>query len=231
MKAILEYVETLVPGVKTFWFRPEKRVHYVAGQFTEMYLPHNADERGQKRWFTLSSSPTEELLGITTKFVENGSSFKREMLRLIPGNKLDLAEPMGDFILPKDVSVPLLFIAGGMGITPFRSILKELSDKKEKRDVVMLYGAQKEEDLVFIDLITSVSREHEFIVSSPSSTWTGLSGHITLERIQSTADLSKVMIYFSGPEPMVEGFYKQLRDYGIPPHRLVMDYFPGYQSV
>lgn len=231
MNVTFEFIENHTPEIKTFWFRPEKTHHYVAGQFTEMYLPHKADKRGQKRWFTLSSSPTEELMGITTKFVENGSSFKREMLRLPPGHKLDLAEPMGDFILPKDVTVPLLFIAGGMGITPFRSILKELSDKKEKRNVVMLYGAQNEQDFVFTDLITSVSSKHNFIVSSPSNTWTGLSGHITLERIKSAADLSKVMIYFSGPEPMVEGFYKQLRDYGIPPHRLVMDYFPGYQSV
>src|SRR6185369_15796787 len=103
----------------SFWFRPERPVDYIAGQFTEIYLPHSgADSRGERRWFTLSSSPTDALVSITTQFIPTeGSTFKKELFGLRPGAALKLADPMGDFVLPKDPSIPLLFIAGGLGIT------------------------------------------------------------------------------------------------------------------
>src|SRR3989344_7668 len=130
-------------NVTTFWFKPERPLAYTAGQFIEMYLPHdNPDERGIKHWFTLSSSPTEELVSITTKLAgAKSSSFKKTLFALRPGVEIKIVEPMGDFVLPKDIGIPLIFVAGGMGITPFRSIIKWLSDRNEKRDITLLYAA------------------------------------------------------------------------------------------
>jgi len=91
---------------RTFYFRPEQPLSYTAGQFTELTIPHKRpDERGLKRWFTLSSSPTSELLSITTKFNnDKSSSFKKALFGLKPGAELTMAEPMGDFVLPKLLS-------------------------------------------------------------------------------------------------------------------------------
>src|SRR5690349_12906121 len=123
MNVIFDHAEDTADHIKTFWFKPEKPVKYTAGQFTEIYLPHdNADNRGQRRWFTVSSSPTDPMVSITTKFAtEHGSTFKQTLAALKPGTPLKLADPMGDFVLPKDPSIPLIFVAGGIGVTPMHS--------------------------------------------------------------------------------------------------------------
>lgn len=230
IKVILEQITDEAPGIKTFYFRPNRTLHYVAGQFTELTLEHDADDRGQKRWFTLSSSPTDDLLSITTKFASKGSSFKQELLRLQTGQELELAEPMGDFVLPKHMDLPLVFIAGGIGITPFHSMVKYLIDTNQERPITLLYAAVHEEELVFTDLFKKYCKATHFIVSEPSKTWSGESGRLTMSHIQDVADIYNSMIYFSGPEPMVESFYKQLTELGVKQHRLVTDYFPGYKA-
>jgi glycine betaine catabolism B len=150
MRARLEHIEDIGGHAKTFWFKPERRVRYVAGQFTELHLPHDADDRGIRRWFTLSSSPTENLVGITTRFArQQGSSFKRQLAGLRAGMTLDLADPMGDFVLPKDQSIPLVFAVAGLGITPVRSMVKWLVDTQEKRDIRLIYADSQPNDLLF----------------------------------------------------------------------------------
>src|SRR5882724_8480449 len=128
MKVALDHVEDIAEHIKTFWFTPEQPTRYVAGQYTELYLPHdNPDNRGEKHWFTLSSSPTNSLVSITSKFSpNNGSTFKRTLLQLPLGTQVTMAAPMGDFVLPKDKSIPLVFVAGGIGVTPMHSIVSWL---------------------------------------------------------------------------------------------------------
>src|SRR5687767_16013481 len=110
MNVTFDHIEDIAANIKTFWFKPERPVRYTAGQFTEIYLPHpNADERGQKHWFTVSSSPTDPMVSITTKFaLDRSSTFKQTLRALEPGTKLHLADPMGDFVLPKDKNIPLV---------------------------------------------------------------------------------------------------------------------------
>lgn len=230
IKVTLEHIVDETPSIKTFFFRPDRKVHYVAGQFTELTLKHDADDRGQKRWFTLSSSPTDDLLSITTKFTTQSSSFKRKLLELETGQELELSEPMGDFVLPKHKNLPLVFIAGGIGITPFHSMVKYLVDTNQERPITLLYAAGHEEELVFIDLFKKYCKATHLIVSEPSKTWTGASGRLTMAHIQDVADIYNSMIYLSGPEQMVESFYKQLKELGIKQHRLATDYFPGYKA-
>src|SRR5882724_4223783 len=101
MKVTFDHSQDEAANIRTFFFRPEKPMHYTAGQYTQLHLPHvRPDDRGQKRWFTLSSSPTEELLTITTKFAgDKSSSFKKALSKLQPGTELTMAEAMGDFVL------------------------------------------------------------------------------------------------------------------------------------
>lgn len=235
MKATLVRINTITPHMKTFWFKPERSVHYVAGQYTQLYLPHdNTDDRGDKRWFTLSSAPTEALVSITTKFAEGRpSSFKQILQALTPGTEIHLAEPMGDFVLPKDTAIPILFAAGGAGITPVRSMIKYLADTAETRTVQLLHAASREEELAFRTLFDDYKPLwYQPIIKQPLTDWPGASGSLTSERImhaiRSSAD---GLIYLSGPEPLVEKLDKELKRAGIAPERLVTDFFHGYLDV
>lgn len=234
MKAALDHVEEVAANIRTFWFRPERPARYVAGQFTELRLPHdNEDSRGNKRWFTLSSSPTEELLSITTKYAgDNSSSFKKALFDLKPGNEVTLADPMGDFVLPKDASVPLVFVAGGIGVTPMRSMVKYVLDSGEKRDIQLIYAANSLEEVAFRDLFEQYGLKPSYVINNPPPNWNGQSGKLSPERILSIAgDLNGKLSYFAGPEPMVESFLKGLKNLGVNKHRLVADYFPNYTQI
>jgi ferredoxin-NADP reductase len=233
MKATLDHIEDTAANIKTFWFKPASPVRYEAGQFTELYLPHeNPDDRGIKRWFTISSSPTDPLISITTKFAtDRSSTFNQTLLQLKPGTELMFADPMGDFVLPKDKTLPLLFVAGGIGVTPIHSMIKYLSDTREQRDIQLLYAAHHDNELAFKELFENYKlRDLSYVIHRPSPAWKGEVGSLTPERIlQAIHGSPDMIIYLSGPEPMVELFDKELKAAGINKHRLVTDFFPGYQ--
>lgn len=234
MKVTLVKTEQVNYNVRTFWFEPEQSVQYTPGQFIELFLPHeDADDRGIKRWFTLSSSPTDKLLSISTKFEgDKASSFKKHLFDLKPGAELKMVEPMGDFVLPKDASIPLVFVAGGMGLTPFHSIVKWLSDTGEKRDIKILLAFNQPKDILFEDLFRSYVSDFEVIVSNPNENWKGEVGRISADKILTFIGESaeKYRIYISGPEPMVESLEKDMHAKGINKSQLVLDFFPGYTA-
>lgn len=223
MYVTLESVEDVAGHIKTLWFRPEQPVRYTAGQFTELYLPHDpADDRGIRRWFTLSSSPTEELLAITTRLQPSkSSSFKQQLANLQPGTRLHLAEPMGDFVLPKDPTIPIFFIAAGLGITPIRSMVKWLHDTGEKRNI-KLWFATKPDELAFQELFKKANLDFTPITENSRN-------RLAPETIKREAGENSY-IYISGPEELVEVLYKELKRLGVDPSRLIADYFPGYSE-
>lgn len=229
----LDQIEVLSPNIKTFWFEREPQFDYTAGQFIEMTLPHdNPDERGIRHWFTLSSSPTEKHLSITTKFAERSSSFKQTLGALRPGQTVELSEPMGDFVLPKDSTIPLVFVAAGIGVTPFRSMTKWLIDSHEKHQIQVLMAATSIDDVVFEDLFKEYGIEPTLIISQPPEEWMGEVGHLSAERITSLiGGVNDNRIYVSGPEQMVEVFEKDFKAMGLNETQWVGDFFPGYPEV
>ena len=233
MNVTFDHSEDIAHNIKTFWFKPERKVRYTAGQFTEIYLPHdNPDDRGIKRWFTLSSSPTDELVSITTKFASHQSStFKQHLRELAPGTPLKLADPMGDFVLPKDPSIPLVFVAGGMGITPMHSMIKYLRDTGEKRPIHLIYAVTEEDELAWPQLFKDYGLQFTPVVKQPVGEYSGETGSLSVDRIlQLAPDDGTTLYYLSGPEPMVEAFFKEFPEKGVQKERLVTDYFPGYQQ-
>lgn len=230
MKVVLESIEDLSPVIKTFWFKKPAGFNYIAGQFIELNLPHKADSRGQKRWFTLSSAPSDDLLSITTKIILEASSFKKFLAKLNPGDEISMTDSMGDFVLPRKKDIPLVFVAGGIGITPFHSILKELSNKGEKRDITLIYAAKDKESLVFLDELSKSAKVLP-LLSAPPKDWTGLSGTLTAERIMQISEINdQTRIYLSGPEKMVETITDKLKE-SVKPEQVVTDYFPGYENL
>lgn len=235
MKAIFDHHEDEAANIRTFYFRPEEPVRYTAGQYTELKLPHpHPDKRGVRRWFTLSSPPDGELLTITTKYAgdDDSSSFKRALFRLKPGTEVHMAEPMGDFVLPKLIQTPLVFVAGGIGITPYHSMLAWLAGTREERPIKLLYGVSDEDEIVFEDTFHKAGVEPILVVSKPSPEWGGERGRINAELILGLEHPSDdTLVYISGPEPMVESLAKDLRNSGFDKRRIVTDAFPNYAAI
>lgn len=234
MKATFDHSEERADSITSFYFKPQEPIQYTAGQYTRLALDHpHADDRGIRRWFTLASSPTEELLMVTTKFTDKeGSSFKKALRKLEPGTEVDMASPMGDFVLPKLVQTPLIFVAGGIGITPFRSMFRYLADTGEKRDIKFLYGVRSEEEIIFQQEMEDAGVHATIVVSEPSPEWGGERGRITAEMILGLEKpTDSTLIYLSGPEPMIEALAEDLKKQGIKEDQLVTDFFPGYTEV
>jgi ferredoxin-NADP reductase len=222
MNATLARIATERPHIRTFYFQPEQPYHYVAGQFADLTIRHeNADDRGAWRQFTLSSSPTEPLLAVTVKFdTMAGSTFKKSLLSLQPGDKVNVAQAMGDFVLPLDTELPLVWIAGGIGITPFRSMAKWLADAREKRDIQLLHIAKPEDSRLFESEIQAagVSR-HEV------SDLDDALHHV----LQTVHDISERQYFIAGPESMVSSAQKALAGLGVQPYQVITDTFLGYK--
>ncbi len=236
MQAVLDHTETAADGITTFWLKPAGPLHYIAGQFTELRIPHaHPDERGEKRWFSLSSSPTESLLAITTKLApQRSSSFKKALFSLQKGAKVQLTDPMGDFVLPKDKTIPLVFVAAGIGVAPMRSMVKYLQDKGETRSIQLIYGVHNSREFAFLaDFSAYSGLEATYLAKRTRKEWRHEMGPLTAKRIfQVVSGSQGALIYLSGPEPLVEQLgYDLQKKYNVPASRIITDFFMGYTDV
>lgn len=234
MQVIFDHSQAETASITTFFFKPPQPMRYTAGQYIELSLPHeHPDERGVKRWFTLSSPPEQEFVTITTRFAaEHGSSFKQTLRSLTPGTPVHMSDPMGDFVLPKLVQTPLVFVAGGIGITPFHSMLEWLANTKESRPITMIHGVSTEDDIIFQPTFERAGVHATIVVANPSPAWGGERGRLSAELILGLAQITDdTLIYMSGPEPMVEALEKEFRAHDIPKPQLVGDFFPGYPAI
>jgi ferredoxin-NADP reductase len=218
MNVIFDHSEDEAENIRSFYFKPEAPLVYTAGQFSELNLIHpHPDSRGIKRWFTLSSSPKDNLLSITTKYAgdKKSSSFKKSLFKLEPGTPATMAEPMGDFVLPKLIQTPLLFIALGIGITPY-----------------LIYGVKSEEEVLFQTSMAKANQHATIVVESPSAAWGGERGKLDAQMILGIEKpASDSLIYVSGPELAVEDIQNELIHAGIKKTQLVLDFFPNYQAI
>jgi ferredoxin-NADP reductase len=234
MKIYFDHAENESEHIITFYFKPASPFAYTAGQYIELTLRHDhPDDRGEKRWFTLSSSPTDEFLTITTRITpEKGSSFKKALVNLSGGEELNISGPFGDFVLPKIVQTPLIFVAGGVGITPFHSIFTWLSQTKEDRPIKFIYGVRHEEDIIFQETLEKANQHATIVVSEPSPSWGGEQGNLKAELINGIGEPDEnSLIYVSGPEPMVIALKKDLVKQGIEESQVVTDEFPNYPEI
>src|SRR6185436_19480997 len=130
------------------------------GQYLEWTLPHaKPDARGTRRFFTIASSPTEPVVRLGVRLYDKPSSFKRALVELRPGDTMVAQSLSGEFVLPKDASKKLAFIAGGIGITPFRSHLQYLLDRKEVRDITIIYANKAPDHIAYAPLLAQAA-EH-----------------------------------------------------------------------
>lgn len=233
MTATLHHISEESPQIYTFFFEPQSKIDYIAGQFIELTVPHEApDDRGSKRWFTLSSSPTDDYLSITTRITADSSSFKRTLVTLPKGSEVHVSEPMGDFVLPQDVHTPLVFVAAGIGVTPFHSMFRWLHAVHQHRDIKFIYAVDNEDDIIFQDTFDEANIHATLVVAHPSDAWGGERGKLTADHILKLSEAhDKSLIYLAGPDTFVESLAKDLKELKVSPARVVVDYFQGYEKI
>lgn len=220
----------------SFIFEKQKNFNFIPGQYMEWTLPlKTADSRGNRRYFSLSSSPTEKEVAITVKFYNPSSTYKKELLSFQNKKRITASQVSGDFILPNNLNVPMVFIAGGVGITPFRSMIKYIIDKNLKSDIVLIYSNRAEDEILFQDIFKAAEKNGIKTVycltdeTNIPKNWQGIKGHINEEAIRKTvSDYKKRMYYISGPQLMVRNFEKMLIGMGISKNKIKTDFFPGY---
>ncbi len=227
----------LADSIAEFSFIPDQPLSYLPGQYMEFTLPHdNPDARGVRRYLTLSSSPTEEQIKIGVKFYDEGSSFKAALLDIDQNSSIVASELSGDFVMPEDPEQKLLFIAGGIGITPFRSMIKYLVDTNQARDVSLLYSVKNEAEIAyrkdFDEAKRKIGSQIYYMLSGRSAKPTmadTFKGKISLEVIEKLIpDFEERIIYISGTHRMVEELQHELHQMGIVHANIKTDFFPGY---
>lgn len=235
----LELVESrqLTPTSLELRFRPEHPVAFRPGQYMELTLPHTRqDQRGSRRIFSIASAPGATdtggaaQVGFALRMTHPASSFKRALAELKPGAAVRATSVGGDFLLPRDPDVPLLLVAGGIGITPFLSQLEHARAAGHERDAVLVYQVSSTDELAFTDRL---GEERVLLVAPeppaglpPSWRWVG-EGPITAELLRdAVADAASRTAYVSGAPALIESVRAALRRVGV--RRVVTDYFSGY---
>ncbi len=208
----------------SFLFEPPASLNWQAGQYLKYTLPHpNPDDRGQERYFSIASAPHEQTVIITTRFATQGSSFKRALRSLKPGDAITADALGGDFVLT-DLLHNHIFVAGGIGITPFRAMLLDLDHRDEPINVTLLYANRTDEFPYKAELERLREKHASFNIHY----------FVRPRRIDESVmrdfcdKLKNPFIYVSGPEPMVEAFDSMLAQMGIPESNIKNDFFPGY---
>jgi glycine betaine catabolism B len=231
MKAKLEKIVSDTPFVKTYWFSPEKKLRYSPGQFIEVKLPHQHDNRGDARWLTLSSSPTEKLHAFSITHSTKSSSFKRTALELDSGSEFLISDALGDFTLPMDTTIPIVFVAGGIGITPFRSMVKYLYDTKEQRKVSLISVARND-PLIFSEVFSKFSFEHHQHIQTNAKTPDRSKIQKMISKFIDQSVLSDDTFYYiAGPESFVIDIRNNMLTNKINELQLITDSFHGYDTL
>jgi ferredoxin-NADP reductase len=220
-----------------FTFTPDRPVKFRAGQFMEWTIdPRHADSRGNRRFFTLASSPTEPQVHIGVKITPNGSSFKKKLMDMQAGESIIASQVAGEFTLPESSAHKFAFIAGGIGITPFRSIVRHMLDTNHQSSAVLFYSNKTTAEIAYKDIFDQarekLGMKTVYTLTDASQVpadWRGRTGFIDAAMIEAEVpDYRDRTFYISGPHAMVTAFTHTLTRMGVPRTRIKTDFFPGF---
>ncbi len=226
----------IAPDIFDFIFEPVKKFAFAPGQYMEWTLGHQyPDSRGNRRYFTLASSPNESNLRLGVKFYDQSSSYKRSMLAMEKDSEIVAGQLAGDFVLPRGINQKCVFIAGGIGVTPFRSMIQHLLDINQLRDIVLFYVNRNENEIVYTDVFEKARQKLgiKTVYTLTNTTqlppnWKGKVGYVDKQMLrESIPDYKKCIFYVSGPNAMVTSAQEMLSDLGISRDHIKTDFFPG----
>ncbi len=238
-KQIIKLVkkDAIAEGTMLFTFDRPKNFIYKAGQSVDLTLinPPETDAEGNIRSFSLVSAPFENQLSFATRMRD--TAFKRFLHEMPLNTKLELAGPFGSFTLHKDSSKPAIFLVGGIGITPFYSMIKTASIGKLPHKIFLFYSNRRPEDTAFLSQLTDMQKDNPNykLIATMSEMekskmkWTGETGYINKEMINKYFRYTSEPIYYSaGPPEMVAAMRKILIDMGADEDNVRTEEFSGY---
>src|SRR3989338_11233495 len=184
--------EQAAKNTSSFFFQRPPQLNFLPGQFMRLTLETlESDERANYRLFSIASSPTEkEYLMITTK--SNHSVFKKTLFSLKIGTKAQISAPYGTFTLKKEEAAPHVFLAGGIGITPFRSMIRYASDSGLSIPITLFSSFSEVGDVIFQKEFQEIAAKHSWLklvetITQPGETkssWQGNIGRIDADLIK-----------------------------------------------
>jgi ferredoxin-NADP reductase len=205
------------------------------GQYfwVELLDPPYDDEKGPRRHISVVTSPTERgILGLCTRLRD--SAFKRSLVELPVGTAVEVEQPKGEFQLPEDTEPHYVFVAGGIGITVFRSMLRYIDDTGEPYRATLVYSNRDGDSTAFLDELEELDRRADWfrlvVTMTQDPGWSGETRRIDAEMLSDVlgGDLASYTFVVAGPPAMTEGVVETLEGAGVPEERILSDRFSGY---
>ncbi len=227
MKIVLEGKEEIAKDTLLLSFKPEKKVSYIAGDFIYLTVPLKyPDSRGDTRQFSLCSSPTENILQ-TAMRLRSKSGYKKSMKEIEIGQKFEIDQPIGTLHLKDTDLGPHVFIAGGVGIVPFRSRIKYVRDKKLPIPIHLIYSNHTKQDVCFFNELDKWSKKNDLLkVDHIFSKDEGRLNYNKLDKLLPKPRTAKYWI--TGSPSFVDDIEEILTELGISTDKIVTEKFTGY---
>jgi len=234
VRATVAETREVAKGTLLVLFAVDGYPAYRAGNYFWVELPDRGhqDERGLRRHISLVTSPTEEgVVGLATRLRD--SAFKRTLAELTVGDEVEVEEPKGRFVLPEATDEPYVFLAGGIGITVFRSMLRYVADKELPYRITLVYSNRDPQSAAFLDELQALQAtlpEFQLVLTmTDDERWEGERRHIDPYMLRDhLGDLAGYRFLVAGPPAMAESVSEQLVAAGVAEERVLTDKFSGY---
>lgn len=237
LKIKLKEKKQLAPQIFEFIFNKEGKLNFLPGMYMEWTInTKESDNRGNRRYVTIASSAKEDLSFII-KIPEKASVWKRSIEIMPIGDTIYAGSLSGEFLLPNNINEKdsFVFIAGGIGITPFISMIKDIIENNRKININLFYISKDSTEFIYKELFDKAKAfgiETNYILSGSDKippNWQGLTGFLDEKIIKAKVnDFAKAKYYISGPNMMVHSYTNTLLHMGINKNNIKTDYFPGY---
>jgi len=229
--------EQAAEGTMSFHFERPAEFNFKGGQSIDLTLvnPPETDDEGNTRAFSIAAAPYENEIMITTRMRD--TAFKRVLKTLAPGAPFKFEGPFGSMTLHNDTAKPAVILAGGIGITPFRSMVLQAAHDKLPHKIFLFYSNRRPEDAAFLKELTDLEKEnpnYKFIGTMTNMTdskmlWSGETGYIDGTMIKKyVTDLAAPIYYMAGPPAMAAAMRKMLNENGINDDYIRAEEFSGY---
>jgi ferredoxin-NADP reductase len=224
-------------GTTAFHLEKPKDFQFTPGQFADLTLidPTENDAEGNSRTFSIASAPHEQGLMFATRMRD--TAFKRVLRTLPIEAELQLEGPFGMMTLDKEESRPAVFLAGGIGITPFRSMILEAAHQKWALPLWLFYSNRRPEDAPFLSELAEIQKDNPYYkliatmtdLEKSQQTWRGETGYINLTMLEKyLGELTSPIYYTAGPPAMVGAMLEMLGNGGVKMSQIRSEEFSGY---
>jgi ferredoxin-NADP reductase len=229
--------EDVAQGTMAFYLARPAGFEFKAGQSIDLTLidPPETDEEGNTRTFSIASPPFEPELMIATRMRD--TAFKRVLTHAAAEMRLTIDGPSGSFTLHKNAQKPAVFLAGGIGITPFLSMTLQAHHDRAEHDIHLFYANRRPEDAAFLDVLQETAAVHKKLHLVPTMSdmehsaraWDGERGTITAETLtRHLRELNGPVYYLAGPPGMVAALRQVLAAAGVDEDDIRSEEFAGY---